>query len=230
MQIFTRQVVIVTLMLCSAFAKASPPNWQVEPNINFYQNTMSVVAVLNIQGVESTDANDMVAVFAGATCRGVGHADIVLSRNYVFLTIYSNASSNEALTFQIYDASADIVYYAAPDTVFVNNGTYGTINDPFVIYTSSPTGLNENALNTAVVFPNPFTENVNIAFDGAKGKKSIAISNLSGQLIYSAETEADKFTWNGNDKGLQSISAGLYILNINYNNTTKTYPIIKNPL
>ena len=65
--------IITTALMCvvlfSAVAFAQAPNWSVNPGA--YQYSMALSGVIQFDGVESTDVNDIIGAFVGGECRGV---------------------------------------------------------------------------------------------------------------------------------------------------------------
>lgn len=107
------------------------PDWSVDPSKFNY--SMNVFGELSINGIVSTDAEDMLAAFTGATCVGVSKLKYVpeYDRYIAFLNVYGN-KSGEPLKFKIWDASTGRTYpMVTPDTlVFKENSYYGTAGRP----------------------------------------------------------------------------------------------------
>lgn len=125
---------IATLLFVSCLclnASAAVPSWTVEPS-NF-SNSMVMVGVLNIAGVESLDENDLVAAFAGSEVRGVASLqyEAATNRYIAYLIVYSNTSGDE-LSFKLYDASEDEEIAEQNMVNFVTNGATGNIGSPYV--------------------------------------------------------------------------------------------------
>ena len=99
-------VIIFFLIGISVYGQV--PTWSV--NENDFEYTMSFVAFLNIDGVNLTSTNDMVAAFAGTECRGVTNLVYVPSKNryYAYFNVFSN-TNGESLSFKVYDATNDKV-------------------------------------------------------------------------------------------------------------------------
>ncbi|MEZ4979361.1 MAG: LamG-like jellyroll fold domain-containing protein [Chitinophagales bacterium] len=107
------------------------PNWTVDPAA--FQYSMNVVGYLQIEGVVSTDNEDILAAFVNNEVRGAAHLQYIssLDRYLVFLDVYSNLSSGENLSFKIWDASTGSEYIdVVPSLVFAANQTIGSLNAP----------------------------------------------------------------------------------------------------
>lgn len=110
---------------------ASQPDWSVNPA--GFKGNMTITGVINFDGTESADTNDLVGVFSGTDCRGVGSPVYVseTDRWMVFLLIYGNESF-DTLSFRIYDASTDEVFDIERELVFEMNGIIGEPNSPYI--------------------------------------------------------------------------------------------------
>ena len=77
---------------------------------------------------------------------------------------------------------------------------------------SDLTSIDESSsLLNAIVYPNPFNQELNIEFFGlAKDKRQIMLFDLQGRLVYSSESLSDKVTIKR-----EQLQSGLYLLKIN---------------
>jgi hypothetical protein len=113
---------------------ADGPDWNINPNDFDY--SMNIVGRINVDGVFSDDLYDKVAAFSNGELRGV--ADIVYNDAYqeyfVFLTVYSNVVSGDAINFNIWDASKGQIVQATIDTnasvIFTENNVLGSLSSP----------------------------------------------------------------------------------------------------
>ena len=87
-----------------------PPDWSV--NVPDYQYSMNLIGVILFDGDESTDTNDKIGAFVDGECRGVASpSQFPPSGRYTFgMTIYSNVSTCETVSFKAWDASENQVY------------------------------------------------------------------------------------------------------------------------
>ena len=118
---------------------SEPPAWTVIPAN--YQYSMNVTAEVDINGEISDDELDMVSAFVGNEVRGVANFQYESSIDgfLAFITIYSNSTSGEEITFRFWDASTDVEYGGAQEKVhFTNNSSVGTLLNPLTIH---PTGV-----------------------------------------------------------------------------------------
>ncbi|NBC05950.1 MAG: hypothetical protein GVY26_02015, partial [Bacteroidetes bacterium] len=114
----------------------NPSTWQVTPAN--YENSMLITAVIDIEGEESADPDDLVAAFQGTTnfIRGVASPVYVaaLDRYFVSLFVYSNGAGEE-ITFRVYDASTDVSLPCTTTYPFETNKAYGSFAFPDTITT-----------------------------------------------------------------------------------------------
>lgn len=112
----------------------SSTHWQpVKPQGSTGMN-MTIIGIVQFDGVEQYSAQLEVGVFHNGECRGAGLANVVaLNRNFVFLTVYG--LNGEVDTFKIYDhASGTELDMATVQTItYVDNGTLGTLPSPYAI-------------------------------------------------------------------------------------------------
>lgn len=87
-------------------------------------------------------------------------------------------------------------------------------------------GIEETDLLSFMVYPNPFTNELNIQLpENIKGNFIFKATDLSGKLIHSQTRNADvskSFSWNG-----PSLSTGTYILSVESNGKTIAKKVIK---
>jgi len=142
-----------------------------EPQFDYHQyefnGTMTAKVILD--GVTKGTVYDSVYAFVNNEIRGIGSGEVYPpTQTFVFLlTVYSNVTKGETVSFKYYD-SAKKKYYPCNETVpFTSDMRVGTAPDPFEL----------NALTTSViedenvvkepeihVYPNPFEHNLNIDY------------------------------------------------------------------
>jgi hypothetical protein len=170
------------------------PDWNVDPSQ--YDYSMNIFGELNINGIVSTDEEDMLAAFAGSTCVGVTTLRYVeeYDKYLAFLNVYGNTTGT-ALSFKIWDASAGTTYVmVTPDTLtFKENNYYGTAKSPIVFKTMNyieqiiPLKSGWNWISKNVTTPSMTT--VNAAF----ANNTFA----TGDLLKSQFAGFEQYTANG---------------------------------
>jgi len=101
------------------------PDWSVMASDFEYSTT--ITGELIIRGDTSRDEYDMVAAFVGDDLRGVGNvtyapelAAVPGENPYlVFMTVYSNSTADENITFQVWDASRCQLYGQVAETYHI---------------------------------------------------------------------------------------------------------------
>ena len=129
-----KKLFLISLLLGMVF-RANADHWV--PNENLYPNTMSVIAVIKINGEEQLRTDLELGAFCGDEVRGSQRPTDeyyeVLPHYFLFLTTYGN--DGDALTFRLYDHALDqeLVATCLSDTIFTTNETLGNPGSPFVI-------------------------------------------------------------------------------------------------
>ncbi len=118
------------------------PNWTV--NSSNFENSMSVVAVAEIESVELQSTGSMIGAFVGTELRGVASTSFVNADNrfVAHVLIWSNVGGGETITFQIYDAQADAIVESVNSISFQNDASIGNTATPFIVRdNNAPTGI-----------------------------------------------------------------------------------------
>lgn len=138
-----KTIFLVTLF-CQ-FTKLSlaqvPATWTVNPYAYTYQ--MLVTNKANEACIDLIDPNNYVAAFVGGQCRGVVKTNTSAGTNMLgLLTVKSDVVSGEKVSFQIYKASTNTILNVLDSVVFSQGATFGTLTNPFVLYTNhAPTDI-----------------------------------------------------------------------------------------
>ena len=126
-----------------------------KPDVQAYPDNMSVMAIVELDGVELQSDRFELATFANGECRGSAKLMYVepLNRYMAFMTVYGDDAAE--LSFGLYDASTDTETYESLDRLFFEaNAVVGSINVPFVVSFRGMTGMDE--FDTHIhLFPNP---------------------------------------------------------------------------
>jgi len=140
-----------------------PPNWNL--NAGLFENSENMVLQLNIEGVLSTDVEDMVAAFIGDTLCGRANIQYVpqVDKYLAYLTIYGNPNHVLLpLRLEIWDASACLRYAVQEDYfLFQPDDVIGDPLAPQVIHTNNlvlrdvPVGFGWNWMSFNLDFPDP---------------------------------------------------------------------------
>ena len=165
------------------------PEWNVDPSQ--YSFSMNLTLQLNVEGILSNDKLDRVGAFVDGQLRGIGKVQYSRSidKHLVFLTVYSNIPVGETVTFQIWDASACLLYASTIETFpYVADGLIGSPLDPQVIYTDN------KVLRKIDIHPgwNWISYNINLTDPSTNSALSL-LTNPGGGLIKS-QTEFSTYS------------------------------------
>jgi len=116
----------------------NPPDWEVIASN--YQYNMSITGVLYVESELSSDNFDMVSAWVDDELRGVApvitYEDVNINGNIVdlsevFLTVYSNQSSGEEISFRVWDSSICTEYaFVEENYDFAANTPLGLPTEP----------------------------------------------------------------------------------------------------
>ncbi|MEN8157706.1 MAG: M14 family zinc carboxypeptidase [Bacteroidota bacterium] len=79
-------------------------------------------------------------------------------------------------------------------------------------------------------YPNPFSDHLFIEWNPVEVLQSVHITDMAGRMVYQmTETEAldGKLAWNGIDQNGRGISAGIYLLNMIFENRIESIKLVK---
>ena len=117
-----------------AHFEAGPVEYHWDVNIYQYSNTMSVIGVIQIDGVEQATAALELGAFVNDECRGRERLeyDSDIDRYLLYLTLFGN--DDDQLTFKLYDhgVNAEVDKTCLTTLTFETNGVVGTYDEPFV--------------------------------------------------------------------------------------------------
>ena len=189
------RLVLVVWIFCAftKMGKAQNPGWTV--NSASYANSMNVIGFLWVDGVESTDTNDIVAAFIDGEVRGVTKPTFVseINRYVVFLSVYSNQATG-TVSFKIYDASSDSVYDIVKTVGFTPDALIGGLNESFVW---SNQNLKTEAIITSFSLPSAYGD---VVIDGLNIKINASLDlneNLNNQIATFQISDKAKVTVGG---------------------------------
>lgn len=178
-----------------------PPNWNI--NANLFENTMNMVAELNIEGDISEDVEDMVVAFIDDTIVGRARVQYVpqVDKYLAYLTIYGNPTHVLLpIRLEIWDASECLRYAVLEDYfTFQPDVVIGNPLVPQVLHTTSyvvrdvPLGFGWNWMSFNLAFPNPDLDSALVSLnhpqnDLMKGQNAFSIYFNGGGWLGSLNT------------------------------------------
>ncbi|MDF2457109.1 MAG: outer rane adhesin like protein [Cytophagaceae bacterium] len=140
---FIHIIFFTVLLFASTLVEAATPNWTVD-NPAQYEHTLTITAVLNIDGHMADEAGDKVGAFIDGICMGVASPSNNLTEedwHLVNLYVRSSQVSGKTITFKLYDASMDAEFDAINTMIFVADAMIGS-DEPYLITTNrNPTAI-----------------------------------------------------------------------------------------
>ena len=189
-----------------------PPDWEVD--VDAFSGSMNITGEFKINGVISTDPEDMVSVWVNGELRGVTHVEYDPSsgKNLVFLTILSNAGTIdpppvEPLEFRAWDASRGrmLIDLEPSNFAFLTNQILGSRTTPISIEATVLTELEYVMSEGWNWISFPLTSTDLSSAPGPLGQMSAdqgnVITNRSDYL------ERDQGKWEGNLSSYNTMEA-----------------------
>lgn len=174
------------------------------PNLTAYADNMSVMAVIELDGVELRGENYELAAFANGECRGSARLIYVapLDRYIAFLTIAGDEASK--LHFGLYNAkTGEECFNSLNVLTFVPNAVHGSFDSLYVVGFRNTTGVDthEAALR---LYPNPAKSVIRI--EGLEAGSEVRIYNSLGVLVKTLNVTADR------EISIGDLAKGIYLL------------------
>ncbi len=107
--------------------EGTSPNWSVNPNN--YQHSMNIIGRIKVDGIVSTDEDDMLVAMVNDTVRGIANLQYFPAYDayLVFMDVYSNLAGGEMIDFVVWDASNGKVHTeVTPTLLFQSNSLQGS--------------------------------------------------------------------------------------------------------
>lgn len=141
MKFITRIYFVLAILLLTSKLQAAAPSWSV--NAASFQYSMTVIAKAELNCNNLTNPSNRIAVFVNGQIRGVATTSNVVAGAYIAtMTVYSNTTSSEKLSFKFYNAGTDSVYNGVDSILFQENAAYGTVGTPYIVKNNNaPTAI-----------------------------------------------------------------------------------------
>lgn len=155
------------------------------PNLTDYPYNMSVMAVVELDGIEIGSNQYELAAFANGECRGSVRLLFVepLNRYLAFLSIAGEETAE--LRFALYDSMTGEERFNGDETIpFEANAIVGDVEDPLVIHFRGTTSVDELG-SSLQVYPNPATggEMLYIGMAEVDGEVRVETINALGEVV-----------------------------------------------
>lgn len=181
------------------------------PNEFEYPENMSVMAVVELDGIEIAEGGYELAVFDGNKC--VGSAQLVyvepINRYVAFLTVSSEEGS--ALHFALYDSMTGMEGLAENDAVaFEPNAIIGSLDQPYVVNFKGMTDVSQDYL-VLDIYPNPVDKGSQFRIGVSSDKTDVVtveIVDALGAVVSSTQTSRKSALVTA------PVSAGVYMVRV----------------
>ena len=152
------------------------------PNAFEYPDNMSIMAIVEIDGVEVSEGDYELAAFDGDKCVGSARMIYVepMNRYVSFLTISGEEGS--VLQFGLFDGNIGVENFNNDDIVmFEHDAILGSIEQPYVVSFRGLTGVSEN-YKAPHIYPNPVSRGKQFRIDIASSKADYMIIEIVNAL------------------------------------------------
>ena len=182
--------------------EGAQPNWKVEQ----YEESMTMIGQIKVNGIVSTDPDDMVGAFTSKNgdvlgeCVGIGKPKYNSNKDayFVSMMVYgSKAMEGDRILFRIYDASTGLTYpltTVSEEVTFKVDGSYGSTSNPVIWENSDKLlqtfNLTEKTLWISL-YLDPVSKDLQQLF---KPVSSIIKSVETADSLYTCENQE----WDGN--------------------------------
>ena len=170
-------------------------NTHLIPNESDYEDNMTLIGVIQINGVEQQSTTLEVGVFCGEECRGTGLASYFFPTQCYVVQLLIFGETGDQLTFKLYDhALGHELNLTSPEAVTFNANGYGSLGNPYVL---NFTGGQSETTQTIGLYQgwNWVSFNVEITLDDLKAALVTALPGTDNITIKSKNEGAA--TYNG---------------------------------
>ena len=195
-----------------------PAGWDLNPaNYEYYMFVTGIIS-----GVDNIGPGHFLGAFQDQECRGL-ITPVTYNDSQIFqMMVYSNASSDNNISFRYYSPDNDSVYGLSQTMIFSANDQQGTLDNPYV-FTISALSVKEPelipeeyALHPA--YPNPFNPVTSLGFGVPEpAHVTVMIYNILGQEVRELfrghmQPGYQFMQWDGKDMFGTPGPSGMYIV------------------
>ena len=198
----------------------------IEVSNAMYQNSMSMVAKIDLEKFTQPDLSNVLAAYSDQLCLGnINATQINEEESLYFITIYGEEGYN--VSFKYFDQVNGESFKAENTLEFEANKLIGSIQDPYpIILTDSPEDLLIEY--TLDVYPNPFKEEFEVEFTLDNEEFiSIDIFDVSGRKVKSLYNGLLNSGVHNLDIDASDIAKGSYFIELKLNDSSFRKIIIK---
>lgn len=213
-----------------AFYYPAIPEWEID--INSFEYSMSITAVVEFDALEMEDSTLIVGAFSGYECRGLTQIQYVpgLNKYLGFLPVLSTTASGDSINFEVFEPKSGKKRSITEKIAFVSDMVVGDLTAPFV-FSAKPIGdeLVPNQFYLKPNYPNPFNPETIIEYGlSLDGDVELSVFNILGQkvaILVDERQEAHhyKISFNASDHMLAS---GIYFYQLKSGNFIKSHKLL----
>lgn len=114
---------------------AIPPGWSVNP-ADFQYNMVGMIRVVKLNNTFLNENNTMIRAIVNNETRGVVDSEDIIfigANAYMPITMYSNETSGDSLSFEVYVASVDSIFSTNEEAIFDRFEQLGNPSSPFLL-------------------------------------------------------------------------------------------------
>lgn len=198
----------------------------VEVNNAMYQNSMSMVAKIDLEKYSQPDLSNILAAYSDHLCLGnINATPINEEESLYFITIYGDEGYN--ISFKYFDQVTGDYFQAQNTLEFEANKLIGSIQDPYpIVLVDSPEDLLK--AYSLDVYPNPFKEEFEVEFSLENEEIiSIGIYDVTGRKVKDLYSGLLKSGLHNLDIDASDIAKGSYFIELKLNDSSFRKIIIK---
>ena len=198
----------------------------VEVNNAMYQNSMSMVAKIDLEKYSQPDLSNILAAYSDHLCLGnINATPINEEESLYFITIYGDEGYN--ISFKYFDQVTGDYFQAQNTLEFEANKLIGSIQDPYpIVLVDSPEDLLK--AYSLDVYPNPFKEEFEVEFSLENEEIiSIVIYDVTGRKVKDLYSGLLKSGLHNLDIDASDIAKGSYFIELKLNDSSFRKIIIK---
>ena len=178
-----------------------------------YSLNMSVLAVIQIEGVEQSSSTLEIGAFCGEECRGTERPMYCPPVNRYILPLIVFGNNGDPISFKLYDDETQIELTTTTTLTFNHNG-YGTISNPVILnFTTTPIAQEEQTFHFDAGW-NWFSFHLDCSEElMATLLEAIAATNSTAEIKdMSFSTMLQNGTWS--NSGLTFENESMYMVNL----------------
>ena len=197
--------------------------WNIKHNA--YENSMNIVAAIDLSNNISLDEENVLGAFNDLYC--VGNISGILVENDLllyFITLYGN--DGDEINFDYLDVENNKIYKTKNSIEFSTNSILGSIENPYFIEIEDDQNL-ELVFDINVI-PNPFKDKFTLEYDlEIQSNVEVSLYDLVGKHIYTLPIYHNLPGANRIELDSQELSKGIYFIELKVDDKVYRKMIVK---